>query len=128
MKGLMMIFKLPCYIHIGYEKVPLNLNWYRNAHFQLLNKTKQAYYPDLFVPLFKASEISISYTLVWNSKRRTDLMNWIAVADKYFLDWLVAQGYIPDDSLNYYHEVSASAKINTTVKSSYIIAEVKVIK
>jgi hypothetical protein len=55
-------------------------------------------------------------------------MNWIAIADKYFIDWLVQFGYIPDDCLKNYHEVSAKAIVDTTVKESYIIAEVTVIK
>jgi hypothetical protein len=121
-------FELPIYIHVGDKKISLNLNWYRNAHFQKLNATKQTYYPITFPRGFKATEISIAYILVWNSNRRTDLMNWIAIADKYFLDWLVQFGYIPDDCLKHYHEVSAKAVVDTTIKESYIIAEVTVIK
>ena len=120
-------FSLPCYIHIGNKKISLNLNWYRNAHFQILNKTKQLYFPISFEK-FKAENIAVSYCLIWNSARRTDLMNWIAVADKYFMDWLVASRCIPDDNISIYGDVSASVVVDKTIKESYIRATVKIIK
>lgn len=78
--------------------------------------------------MFKADKIRVSYTLVWNNNRRTDFMNWIAVADKYFLDWLVSMGCIPDDDLKRYDACKVACRVDTTVKESYIIAEVEVIE
>lgn len=120
-------FHLPCYMHIGKEKISLNLNWYRNAHFFNMNKTKQNYNP-FKIDMFKADKISISYTLVWNSNRRTDFMNWIVVADKYFVDWLVSVGCIPDDRMTNYSEAVITSIIDKSVRESYIIAEVKVLE
>jgi hypothetical protein len=117
------IFELPCYVYLGDKKISLNLNWYRNAHFQLLNKTKQNYFPLKFEK-FHAEKISIEYLLIWNSNRRTDLMNWISIADKYFMDWLVGLGYISDDCLTKCPEIYATCKIDTSIKESYIQAKV----
>jgi hypothetical protein len=75
--------------------------------------------------MFKADKIRVHYTLVWNNNRRTDFMNWIAVADKYFLDWLVSMGCIPDDDIKHYVGMAVSVRVDTTVKESYITAEVE---
>lgn len=55
-------------------------------------------------------------------------MNWIAIADKYFLDWLVSMGCIPDDDLKHYVGMSVSVRIDTSVKESYITAEVEIVE
>ena len=120
-------FTLPLYIYIGSKKISLNLNWYRNAHYLILNKTKQSYFPLTFEK-FSAKRIHVSYTMIWNNNRRTDLMNWIAIADKYFLDWLVSMNYIDDDCLKNYPSVSISSEIDTSVKESYIKAEVTILE
>ena len=119
-------FHLPCYLTLA-KRISLNLNWYRNAHYQTLNKTKRLYEP-ISGEVFNADKIRVSYTLVWNNNRRTDFMNWIAVADKYFLDWLISMGCIPDDDLKHYVGISVSVRVDTSVKESYIIAEVEVLE
>ena len=119
-------FHLPIYLTLA-KRISLNLNWYRNAHYQTLNKTKQSYAPTK-LSMFNADKIRVSYTLVWNNNRRTDFMNWIAVADKYFLDWLVSMGCIPDDDIKHYVGMSVSVRVDTSVKESYIIAEVEVLE
>ena len=119
-------FILPCYMELS-KKISLNLNWYRNAHYQKLNATKSAYCP-IKIDMFKADKIHVNYTLVWNNNRRTDFMNWIAVADKYFLDWLVSMGCIPDDDLRHYDACKVASHVDTTASESYIIAEVEVIE
>ena len=84
-------FVLPCYIKMGVKKVkniPLNMNWYRNAHYQTLNKVKKNFEP-ISGECFKAEKISISYTLYLSNRRRTDVSNWVAIVDKFFLDFLV---------------------------------------
>lgn len=120
-------FVLPCYVFIGNKKISLNINWYRNAHYSVLNKTKQSYFP-LSFEQFSAKRIHVSYSLVWNNNRNTDMMNWIAIADKYFLDWLVNMNYIPDDCLKNYRTCDSSAEIDTSAKEPYITAKVTVIE
>ena len=121
------VFALPCYLYLGNKKLSLNLNWYRNAHYQTLNKTKRLYEP-ISGDVFNAGKIRVNYTLVWNNNRRTDFMNWIAIADKYFLDWLVGMGCIPDDDLKHYVGMSVSVRVDTSVKESYIKADVEVLE
>ena len=119
-------FHLPIYLQLG-KRISLNLNWYRNAHYRILNYTKRQYQP-VSGEVFKADKIRVNYTLVWNNNRRTDFMNWIAVADKYFLDWLVSMRCIPDDDLKHYDSCTVACRVDRTVKESYIIAEVEVIE
>lgn len=120
-------FELPIYIYAGNKKLSLNFNWYRNAHFFVKNTVKQLYAPFPYSS-FEAKKISIAYRMIWNNKRRTDFMNWITVADKFFLDYLTENGYIPDDCAKNYASMSASIEIDTTAKESYIIAEVTVLE
>ena len=119
-------FHLPIYLQLG-KRISLNLNWYRNAHHFTLNNTKQAYYP-ISGERFKADKIAVKFILVWNSKRRTDRNNWTGIADKYFLDWLVVNGCIPDDDLDHYVSTTYRHVIDTAEKESYIIAEVEIIE
>lgn len=120
-------FELPIYDYVGKKKISLNLNWYRNAHYMTLNKTKQNYFPTSASP-FKGKKISIAYRMIWNSNRKTDFMNWITIADKYFLDWLVMWKYIPEDCAKNYASMSASIETYTMAKESFIVAEVTVIE
>lgn len=120
-------FNIPIYLHLNGKKLSINLNWYRNAHYRILNDSKKAYAP-FKLSMFKADKIRVNYTLVWNNNRRTDFMNWIAVADKYFLDWLVSMGCIPDDDLKHYVGMSVSVRVDTSVNESYIKAEVEVLE
>ena len=99
----MIEFELPCYIETGSRKrrkISLNMNGYRNAHFQQLNAVKRQFQP-VRGELFKAEQIQIHYTLHLATKRRTDMMNWVSIVDKFFCDWLVNNGCLPDD--NYRH-------------------------
>lgn len=130
MKDNFVIFKLPCHVTIGSQKpktIALNMNWYRNAHFQILNKVKQSYQP-ISGKRFRAEKISIIYTLHLPNHRRTDLMNWIAVTDKFFLDYLVENGCIADDCVRFYPMAAASAQVNPGIDAAYITAVVKIIE
>jgi hypothetical protein len=93
-------FILPCAIMRGVKKpkrIAYNLNWYRNAHFRLLTDIKAKFEP-LYSETFKADKIEIVYDLRLK-RENTDLMNWVSVVDKFFLDWLVKQEMIPDDTV-----------------------------
>ncbi len=84
------------------KKIMLNMNVYRNLHFQVNNQVKQ-YFQPIEISEFKAVMISISYFISKTTKRKFDTMNIISIVDKYFLDWLVENRYIPDDSCNNIH-------------------------
>lgn len=82
----------------------LNLNVYRNAHYQTLNQVKvtfQKQIAPLLVQLPKLNQISLSYELYPQSNRLCDIANICSIVDKFFSDSLVNLGYIPDD--NYQH-------------------------
>lgn len=93
---------LPISITSGSKKIRkryLNLNQYRNWHYQTSNKLKI-----LFKEQVKGNldfsfigKIEISYAYYAPDKRKRDLMNVIAVVDKFFQDALVEEGCIVTD-------------------------------
>ena len=83
----------------------LNLNNYRNAHYQTLNKAKVVFKETVSkaiqqLPEFKKIE-SIEYTLYRDSKRNCDVANVCSIVDKFFCDALVEYGKLPDDNYHY---------------------------
>lgn len=90
------------------KEMILNLNQYRNAHFFKLNNSKTSYKalmkPQIEqLPVF--NKISITYTVFFGSKRKTDISNVCSIVDKYFCDALVELGKLPDDNYDYIKEV-----------------------
>jgi hypothetical protein len=82
----------------------LNLNNYRNTHFQTLNKTKVAYKNLMCSQIQSLPQYSrafITYTLYPKTKRKCDVSNICSVHDKYFCDALSELGKIPDDNYDY---------------------------
>lgn len=117
------IYELPCYWHNGKKTIGLTLNWYRNAHFQILAKAKREYNPVTVVQCYgKYNDVAIRYTINFPTKRRTDFMNWLSVADKFFLDWLVKHEIIEDDSIFQYAFMDARCTFDK-YKEQKIIAE-----
>jgi len=78
-------------------KKTLNLNGYRNWHYQISNEVKHNFMPITVEP-FRAKRIKISYRVTKRRKARYDTMNIITIVDKFFCDWLVSERMIPDDS------------------------------
>ena len=93
----------------------LNLNNYRNAHYQILNQTK-VLYKDLMKEqinkLPNLDKIRVRYRLFPKTKRRTDIHNVCSIHEKYFADALVESKKLPDDDYHHYLE------------SSYIFGEI----
>jgi len=88
------------------KKLMLNLNVYRNTHYQTLNNAKVVYKelmePQVsLMPYFE--RIEVSFTLYPKTKRRTDLGNVCSIHEKFFMDSLVELGKLPDD--DYTHHV-----------------------
>ena len=78
------------------------MNNYRNWHYQTSNKIKHNvsdYLRQFDFPLF--DKVSITYTLVFKDKVKRDIMNFVAVADKFILDHLVTIGSLRDDNYHY---------------------------
>jgi len=90
------------------NKFSVNLNDYRakGACFFIINKVKQMFHesvkeqidilPNLQYP------IRCNYTVYKKDKRKFDVNNVCAVADKFFMDALVEYKKLPDDDYEYY--------------------------
>ena len=98
------IIHLPTFIQVSNKtRFALNLNQYRNTHFQILNKAKVKFGELLHdeisaLPHFK--RIAISYTLYPRTRQLCDISNICAIADKFFCDALKDKGRITDDNYN----------------------------
>lgn len=89
--------------------ISLNLNVYRNTHFQVLNQIKIRYkeliLPQLNnLPVFKSIH-TIQYVLYTKRNNRSDIANVCCIVDKFFCDALVESGHLPDDNYNYLTQV-----------------------
>ena len=88
----------------------LNLNNYRNLHFQTLNGTKKEF-KALVKDKIEAlpvlwDKIEINYVCYLPNKTKRDIANMVGVIDKYFADALVELGKLEDDNYNIYQKSS----------------------
>jgi hypothetical protein len=82
----------------------LNLNNYRNTHFQTLNKTKinyKALLKQQIGQLSNFNKVIVEYKIFPQSRRRTDIGNVASVHQKFFEDAFVEFGKIVDDSYDH---------------------------
>lgn len=100
-----MKLSLPLSVQVSKKKsFILNLNNYRNAHFQVLNKAKKMYVDEVQVALCGArvtpfiGAVEIMYTLYQPTNRRVDISNPLSIIDKFTCDALVELGVLPDDN------------------------------
>lgn len=112
------------------KKFNLNLNWYRNAHFQVLNKAK-AEFERVVGPLLrgvpKLDRITLEYVHFHGSGTVPDTNNVCTVADKFFADTLVSRGILQDDHPKYLTKTTfrfggidrKNPRIEVTISSSY---------
>jgi len=103
-----MEIKIPLFVKVAKKadgkKYALNLNYYRNWHFQTSNAVKQKFCENMECILsgvkFKLP-IEIKFKLFKSSNRHIDRSNILSIAEKFFCDALVHYGCIPDDNDNY---------------------------
>ncbi len=98
---------LPISLKLGVRKpksVPLNLNWYRNAHFHELNNAK-THFGQLIqaklanIPrLSEGDQLTLVYTLYPRTRQLCDVANVCSIVDKFFCDTLTENGIISDDN------------------------------
>ena len=107
-------FSLPTHVIHKDKKVYLNLNGYRNWHFFLSNQYKKNYkarvYEILDSGFLFEDKVHIEYTYYSPDKRKRDLMNVVAVVDKFFQDALVERGCIEADDTSIVKKVSVEYK------------------
>lgn len=90
---------LPIWILIGKTRYQLNLNQYRNWYYRVSNNIKVKFKKQVKDSLgfFFLGEVEIHYKYYAPDKRRRDLMNVIAVVDKFFQDAMTENGCIESD-------------------------------
>lgn len=102
-------FRSPLYVMLprktkADKKVYLNLNTYRNLHYQINNQAKavyKEYVRDQLEGKKFQTPIIISFTLFKASARTQDKSNVLSIVEKFFCDALTELGCIPDDNDSY---------------------------
>jgi len=82
------------------KRFALNLNVYRNTHYQNLNKAKVLYKELMHsqiaaLPVFDV--VDVEFTFFPGARRRTDIGNVCSIHEKFFMDSLVECGKLLDD-------------------------------
>lgn len=128
-----MILISPLKVPVGKKFFILNINNYRNTHYQVLNKAKISYKALMQEQIKKVSKldvIRIKYTLYPGTKRLMDVSNVLSIHDKFFADALVEYEKIKDDNYKFLigsiYEFGCIDKDNPRVE--IMIEEVNLIK
>jgi len=105
------IINIPLFVPINKsgKKYYLNLNKYRNTHYQTLNKAKVVFKEllwDQIILLPSLNIIELEYKLFTGTKRLCDVSNICSVIDKFFSDALVECGKLEDDNYLFLPKVS----------------------
>lgn len=120
---------VPVRVKIGRKLKPLNLNFYRNAHYQTLNRMKAEFNksiePSLKKLPKKLKNVTITYTIRPGSKRKFDLSNVGTVVDKFFCDCLVHSGILEDDNYAIVNGVSYVLGTPNTCKDTVVDIEIR---
>ncbi len=85
--------------------IPINLNWYRNAHHRESNDVKKAY-KELIKPQFDSivipsGKIHVHYEFYAARNNHPDLDNFVSCGRKFFQDAMTELGFIVDDNIDY---------------------------
>lgn len=102
---------LPLLVYVSKNTAfKLNLNDYRNAHYQKLNNAKIAFVDVtkrdvLGLPKMNAAEIHYKLFLKGGTGKKGDVANFCSIADKFFCDALVEANRLPDDHYEHVPEV-----------------------
>jgi len=101
------VIDLPLKIQVKGKSYPLNLNWYRNAHYFILNAVKQAFQDEVgaTLTLEPITRCRLIYTLYPATKHKQDVSNICSIVDKFFCDTLVNLNILPDDNYEHVYEV-----------------------
>ena len=108
----MIIDNIPTYIYISKnKKVSLNMNTYRNLHYQCNNKAKHNLMVAIklngsFAGQLPQPPYQFIYTIYRKDKKRADLMNIGSIVDKFTSDALVTLGYLSDDNTDIIKKVT----------------------
>jgi len=115
-----MIITCPLSVSVtGRKSFTLNLNNYRNAHYQVLNKAKIAYMAEVRWQVAKMreySKVEVIFTVYPKTKRIFDISNVCSIHEKFLMDCIVTLGKLPDD--NWKHVLSSTYKYGSVDKNN----------
>ena len=108
---MVQINNIPLYFQVGKIKkrnISLNLNTYRNLHYQVSNNVKK-----LMVEWVKENVKDIElfpkmlfrYKIYRKTKRKADLDNIGSIVHKFLADALVECGFMEDDNTDFIHRI-----------------------
>lgn len=125
-----MILSCPLSVWIGpKDEFTINLNQYRNAHYQTLNKAKIEFKRVMFpqVRLLPVMEkIKVHFTLYRKDNRLCDTSNICSIVEKFLLDAIVESGKLKDDNYKYHVfsscEFGGIDKVNPRVEAHIVLA------
>ena len=81
------------------KKFWLNMNNYRNWHYQVSNNLKKLFKESIKIPnIVISGPVRIAYTFYFPNKIKRDIGNFLAVVDKFTADALVEGGHIEEDN------------------------------
>lgn len=109
MSNFTMKFSAPLFVHYKTgrttKKFYVNLNEYRNAHYQVLSKVKKVFQNHILymAPVERTGNksdlpVKITFTLYAGDKKSRDLANVCSIVDKFACDALVKGGVLEDDN------------------------------
>ena len=108
------VYKITSPIHITMgrrkiKKYPLNLNAYRNMHYNQSNSLKVAY-TKLMLPVLKdlplLDRVVFIYVIYPPTRREFDVANIGCIVDKFFSDTVVEANKLKDDNYKFLPSVS----------------------
>ena len=95
---------MPLSFYIGKKKYGINLNYFRNWHYQVSKKIKGKY-ADHALPQLQGikftDKVSITFILWKRDNRRIERANPLSIHEKFFCDAMVKAGCLPDDNDDY---------------------------
>lgn len=85
------------------KRISLNLNWYRNVHFQVSNEVKRQYLDEIREQIQQIITVKwpVKLRCKYYLKRKADVGNIHSVVEKFFLDAMVELHRLPDDGPSY---------------------------
>jgi len=112
------VLRVPYFLTVRGKRHSLNLNTYRNSHYQLTNKLKRQFkdiVTDDVLDLPVMDKIKIHYKIHYENLRKYDIDNIMSIISKFFQDSLTELGRIPDD--NFEHIVQITGTVGEVSKN-----------
>ncbi len=83
------------------KRIPININWYRNANHRVSSQVKKLYKEIVRSQLENKelqTPVEVTYQVIKPTRRRLDKMNVISITSKFLLDAMSELGVWEDDN------------------------------